>query len=55
MEILWTFLHFRWLHAYRDAMSFRFSHYFISYMSEVTGILSGLGATGNREEEPLKW
>ncbi|XP_072026412.1 protein-serine O-palmitoleoyltransferase porcupine-like [Amphiura filiformis] len=48
--------HYKWLHAYRDAMSFRFSHYFISYLSETTGILAGLGATGNVEEgDKVKW
>lgn len=34
-----------WLLAYRDAQSFRFSHYFVSFMSETTAILSGVGWT----------
>ena len=38
------FSHFRWLVAYRDAQSFRFSHYFVSFLSEVTVLLCGLGA-----------
>lgn len=36
---------FKWLVAYRDAQSFRFSHYFVSFLSEVTVLLCGLGAT----------
>ena len=36
---------FSWVSAYRDAQSFRFSHYFISYASELTATLAGLGAT----------
>ncbi|KAL8580153.1 hypothetical protein ACOMHN_043038 [Nucella lapillus] len=32
-----------WLLAYRDAQSFRFSHYFVSFMSETTAVLSGVG------------
>jgi len=31
-----------WLLAARDALSVRFSHYFVSYSSEVTILLSGL-------------
>lgn len=30
----------RWLAAYRDAMSFRFSHYFVSYLGQAT-LLTG--------------
>jgi porcupine-like protein len=30
-----------WLLATRDALSVRFSHYFISYSSETTSLLSG--------------
>lgn len=33
----------KWLVAYRDAQSFRFSHYFVSFVSETTATLSGLG------------
>ncbi|KAG7172792.1 serine O-palmitoleoyltransferase porcupine-like [Homarus americanus] len=32
----------RWGIAYRDALSFRFSHYFVSYLSEVSALLAGL-------------
>lgn len=32
----------KWIDAYRDALSFRSSHYFVSYMSEATALLSGL-------------
>ncbi|XP_071082740.1 protein-serine O-palmitoleoyltransferase porcupine-like [Haliotis cracherodii] len=35
----------KWITAYRDAQSFRFSHYFVSYISETTSTLSGLGST----------
>jgi porcupine-like protein len=34
---------YRWLVAYRDAQSFRVSHYFVSFVSETTATLSGLG------------
>jgi len=33
-----------WLNAYRDALSFRSSHYFVSFMSEASAISAGLGA-----------
>lgn len=36
-----------WL-VYRNAMLFRFGHYFVSYLSEVTSVLSGFG--GNKWE-----
>ncbi|KAL4225879.1 hypothetical protein ACF0H5_013867 [Mactra antiquata] len=45
--------HFKWVIAYRDAQSFRFSHYFISFLSEVTVILSGLGATHVNDD--VRW
>ncbi|XP_033642309.1 protein-serine O-palmitoleoyltransferase porcupine-like [Asterias rubens] len=32
----------KWLDAYKDAMGFRFSHYFVSFVSECTAISSGL-------------
>lgn len=35
----------KWLVAYRDAQSFRFSHYFVSYASEALAVLAGLGFT----------
>lgn len=35
----------KWFTSYRDALSFRTSHYFVSYLSEVTSILSGYTTT----------
>jgi len=35
----------KWWLAYRDAMSFRASHYFVSFMSEASAITAGLGAS----------
>ncbi|KAJ8301964.1 hypothetical protein KUTeg_020951 [Tegillarca granosa] len=35
----------KWLLAYRDAQSFRFSHYFVSYISEASATLAGFGLT----------
>ncbi|XP_041350006.1 protein-serine O-palmitoleoyltransferase porcupine-like isoform X2 [Gigantopelta aegis] len=34
---------YKWLRAYGDAQSFRFSHYFVSFLSESTAVLSGIG------------
>ena len=34
----------RWWLAYRDAMSFRASHYFVSFMSEASAVAAGFGA-----------
>jgi porcupine-like protein len=33
----------KWWLAYRDAMSFRASHYFVSYLGEATAVAGGLG------------
>lgn len=44
---------FKWLVAYRDAQSFRFSHYFVSFLSEVTVLLCGLGATNVADD--VRW
>lgn len=33
----------KWLAAYRDAMSFRTSHYFVSFLSEASAIAAGFG------------
>ncbi|XP_038066332.1 protein-serine O-palmitoleoyltransferase porcupine-like [Patiria miniata] len=44
----------KWLDAYKDAMSFRFSHYFVSFVSESTSLALGLGAPkegGNKHWE----
>ena len=35
----------KWISAYRDAMSFRASHYFISFMSEASAVAAGFGYT----------
>jgi len=35
----------KWISAYRDAMSFRASHYFVSFMSEASAVASGFGYT----------
>ena len=35
----------RWWLAYRDAMSFRASHYFVSFMSEAAMVAAGFGCS----------
>ena len=35
----------KWISAYRDAMSFRASHYFVSFMSEASAVAAGFGYT----------
>lgn len=37
----------RWLAAYRDALSFRFSHYFITFLSEASAVASGVSNEGS--------
>ena len=44
----------RWFAAYADAGSFRYSHYFVCYISECTAILSGLGSH-NMPSGQLTW
>lgn len=44
---------FRWLLAYENTLSFHFSNYFVSYLSETTATLAGSGFT--EEKENLKW
>jgi porcupine-like protein len=39
----------RWWIAYRDALSFRSSHYFVCFLSEASAIMSGFG---HHEDEP---
>lgn len=39
----------RWWIAYRDALSFRSSHYFVSFLSEASALMSGFG---HHEDEP---
>ncbi|XP_007231920.3 porcupine O-acyltransferase like isoform X1 [Astyanax mexicanus] len=43
----------RWLHAYENAVSFHFSNYFVSYLSETTIVLAGAGFTEHKDN--LKW
>ena len=33
----------KWISAYRDAMSFRASHYFVSFISEASAVACGFG------------
>ncbi|XP_029205749.2 protein-serine O-palmitoleoyltransferase porcupine-like [Acropora millepora] len=40
---------FKWFLAYQAAMSFRFSHYFVSFLSECTSLLSGIGMEVNQK------
>lgn len=53
--LMWIILdhHWKWFLAYRDAMSFRFSHYFVCYLSTVSLTLNGFGATESNGE--VKW
>ncbi|KAM7437527.1 hypothetical protein ABFA07_012889 [Porites harrisoni] len=44
---------FKWFVAYQSAMSFRFSHYFVSFLSECTSLLSGIGTEVNQEGKQL--
>jgi len=37
----------KWISAYRDAMSFRASHYFVSFISMATAVASGFGSVAN--------
>uniref|UniRef100_A0A8C9QTA6 Protein-serine O-palmitoleoyltransferase porcupine n=1 Tax=Scleropages formosus TaxID=113540 RepID=A0A8C9QTA6_SCLFO len=43
----------RWLHAYENAVSFHFSNYFVSFLSETTTTLAGGGFTEDKDN--LKW
>ncbi|XP_077996103.1 protein-serine O-palmitoleoyltransferase porcupine-like [Glandiceps talaboti] len=43
----------KWFLAYQDAMSFRFSHYFISFMAEASCITAGVGFT--QTEDDYSW
>ncbi|KAL1436488.1 hypothetical protein MTO96_049590 [Rhipicephalus appendiculatus] len=36
-----------WLVAYRDALSFRFSHYFVTFLSEASAVASGVSNEGS--------
>uniref|UniRef100_A0AAR2JI09 Porcupine O-acyltransferase n=1 Tax=Pygocentrus nattereri TaxID=42514 RepID=A0AAR2JI09_PYGNA len=44
---------FRWLHAYETAVSFHFSNYFVSYLSETTIVMAGAGFSEHKDH--LKW
>ncbi|KAL6458833.1 hypothetical protein MHYP_G00323050 [Metynnis hypsauchen] len=43
----------RWLHAYETAVSFHFSNYFVSYLSETTIVMAGAGFSEHKDH--LKW
>ncbi|XP_059805518.1 protein-serine O-palmitoleoyltransferase porcupine-like isoform X1 [Hypanus sabinus] len=43
----------RWLRAYESAISFHFSHYFVSFLSESTSTLAGAGF--GTQKENLQW
>ncbi|XP_072537945.1 porcupine O-acyltransferase like [Salminus brasiliensis] len=43
----------RWLHAYENAVSFHFSNYFVSYLSETTIVMAGAGFSEHKDN--LKW
>lgn len=40
-----SFIHFRWLAAYAAAASFRYSHYFVSLLSQFGALIPGIGRT----------
>ncbi|XP_060062943.1 protein-serine O-palmitoleoyltransferase porcupine-like [Ylistrum balloti] len=42
---------YKWILAYRDAQSFRFSHYFVSFASETSALLCGLRGSFYKENE----
>uniref|UniRef100_A0A4W4HHT3 Porcupine O-acyltransferase like n=1 Tax=Electrophorus electricus TaxID=8005 RepID=A0A4W4HHT3_ELEEL len=42
-----------WLHAYENAVSFHFSNYFVSYLSETTIVMCGAGFSEDKDN--LKW
>ncbi|XP_016415328.1 protein-serine O-palmitoleoyltransferase porcupine-like [Sinocyclocheilus rhinocerous] len=43
----------RWLHAYENAVSFHFSNYFVSYLSETTTVMAGAGFSEHKDH--IKW
>ncbi|KAI5614020.1 porcupine O-acyltransferase like, partial [Silurus asotus] len=43
----------RWLHAYENAVSFHFSNYFVSYLSETTMVMAGAGFSEHKDN--IKW
>lgn len=44
---------FRWLMAYRDALSFRTSHYFVSYIASALLVLGGFPLSSSTIVKPL--
>lgn len=44
---------FRWLIAYRDALSFRASHYFVSYIGSALLVLGGFPLSTSMIVKPL--
>ncbi|XP_071499067.1 protein-serine O-palmitoleoyltransferase porcupine-like [Diadema antillarum] len=44
----------KWLSAYGDAASFRYSHYFVSYFSSASSVLAGYGAV-SQSDGSVKW
>ena len=38
---------YRWLAAYSAAASFRYSHYFVSFLSQFGTLIAGIGCTSN--------
>ncbi|XP_030640047.1 porcupine O-acyltransferase like [Chanos chanos] len=53
IPIYWDGLLRKWLHAYENALSFHFSNYFVSYLSEITTVMAGAGFTEHKDN--LKW
>ncbi|GLV39288.1 Ca[2+]-channel protein alpha[[1]] subunit D [Carabus blaptoides fortunei] len=45
----------RWIVAYQEAFSFRSSHYFISYLSEVAMITGGFGYDNGKKKKDKSW
>ena len=43
VQLFIVVLLYRWMTAYSAALSFRTSHYFVSYLSEVTATAVGIG------------
>ena len=44
----------RWMSAYSAALSFRTSHYFVCYLSEVSATAAGIGHE-RREDGSYEW
>ena len=44
--------YFRWLDAFKDANAFRFSTYFVSYTSESTCLIMGIGTLSTKKDIP---